>query len=142
MSPLTHLLVVTLNELRRPMIVGVGIDIVDIDEWEAEVNQAGLRWIERVFTSAERSYCQKHPDPYQSFAGMLAAKEATLKALGKGWSNETDWQHVEITHNSGQPTVSLKGAALEISRGLRVNRIVVSISHTKHYAAAVVILES
>ena len=123
------------------MIVGVGLDIVDIDEWEAEVNQAGLRWIERVFTAAERGHCEKHTDPYRSFAGVLAAKEATLKALGKGWSNETDWQDVEIIHNSGQPTVSLKGAALEIGRHLSVNRIVASISHTKHYAAAVVILE-
>ena len=123
------------------MIFGVGLDIVDIDEWEVEVNKAGLRWIERVFTAAERTHCEKHADPYRSFAGVLAAKEAALKALGKGLSNETDWQDVEIVHNSGQPAVSLKGAALEISRRLPVNRIVVSISHTKHYAAAVVILE-
>jgi holo-[acyl-carrier protein] synthase len=123
------------------MIVGVGLDIVDIDEWEAEVNQAGLPWIERVFTVAERGHCGKHADPYRSFAGVLAAKEAALKALGKGWSNETDWQDVEIVHNAAKPTVSLKGSTLEVSRGLAVIRIVVSITHTKHSAAAVVILE-
>lgn len=123
------------------MIVGVGLDIVDVDEWEAEVNRAGLRWIERVFTAGERSHCEKHADPYRSFAGVLAAKEAALKALGRGWSNETDWQDVEVMHDSGQPTVLLRGSALEISRQMSVNRIFASISHTKHYAAAVVILE-
>jgi holo-[acyl-carrier protein] synthase len=123
------------------MIVGVGLDVVDIDEWEQEVNARGLTWIERVSNAREQEYCKRQADPYRTFAGLLAAKEATLKAFGTGWSDDADWQDIEILHDNGKPAVSIKGALLAARKEMSLTRIAISVTHTKHYAAAVVIVE-
>src|SRR4051794_17124900 len=123
------------------MIVGLGLDVVDIDEWEQEVDAKGSTWIERVFNAREREYCKSQADPYRSFAGLLAAKEATLKAFGTGWSDDVDWQDIEILHEDGKPAISITGALLAARKEISSTRIAVSVTHTKHYAAAVVILE-
>ena len=123
------------------MIVGLGLDVVDIDEWEQEVNARGSTWIERVFNATEQDYCKGQADPYRSFAGLLAAKEATLKAFGTGWSDDADWQDIEVLHYHGKPVISINGALLAARIETSITRIAVSVTHTKHYAAAVVILE-
>jgi len=123
------------------LIVGVGFDLVDVNELQTNVDQQPEEWLERVFTVAERTYSSQQPDPYRSFAGTLAAKEAALKALGTGWTDHSDWQDVEVIRECERPLLVMRGAVLELSKRLKVVRSFVSISHTKDHAGAVVILE-
>ena len=58
------------------MIVGIGLDLVDIREFQAEVDEKREEWLVRVFTTREREYCGTQADPYRHFAGTFAAKEA------------------------------------------------------------------
>ena len=124
------------------MIVGVGFDLVDVEELQGEVDSTGAEWLQRIFTATEQEYCGRQADPYRSFAGTFAAKEAALKALGTGWTDQADLLDVEVGHNSGKPVIALNRHLLEVSNRLGVRSVFVSISHTKSYAAAVVVLES
>ncbi len=124
------------------MIIGVGLDLVDINELQSEIDEKREPWLKRVFTAGERAYCAQQPNPYRHFAGTLAAKEATLKALGTGWTDQTDWQHIEIIRDQEKPSIVLYGSTRELSNRLDVGRQFVSITHTQVHAAAIVILES
>ena len=123
------------------MIVGIGFDLIDINELQSDIDSKREQSLERIFTASERAYCSAEPDPYRSFAGTLAVKEATMKAFGTGWTDESDWQDIEVIRNVGKPSLLLKGTLLGLSIQMKIARSFVSISHTKDYAAAVVILE-
>lgn len=123
------------------MILGVGFDLVDVGELQEEVEAKREEWLRRVFTATEREYCERQADPYRSFAGTFAAKEGALKALGTGWTDQSDLLDVQVSHNDGRPGISLNGPVLEVSQRMGVKTTFVSISHTKNYAAAVVVLE-
>jgi holo-[acyl-carrier protein] synthase len=124
------------------MITGVGLDLVDIREFQSEIDEKREEWLERVFTVSEREYCERQPDPYRHFAGTFAAKEATLKALGTGWTDQTDLKNVEVIRTEQKPQVALNGSVREISSRQKIMRQFVSITHTRDHAAAVVVLES
>jgi holo-[acyl-carrier protein] synthase len=124
------------------MILGVGFDLVEVGELQAEVDAKRKEWLERVFTATEREYCERQADPYRSFAGTFAAKEGVLKALGTGWTDQSELLDVQVGHNQERPVISLSGPLLEVSKQIGVRSFFVSISHTKNYAAAVVVLES
>jgi len=124
------------------MIAGLGLDLVDIREFQSEVDHKRQAWLERVFTVGEREYCSQQPDPYRHFAGTMAAKEATLKAFGTGWTDQSDWHNVEVIHELEKPTLVLTGPVMEMSARRRINHVFLSITHTRDYAAAVVVLES
>ncbi len=131
-----------LAEWEAALVVGIGLDIVDIREFQAEVDAKREEWLLRVFTEGERAYCQSHADPYRHLAGTFAAKEAALKALGTGWTDNSDLNDVEITRSEGRPVVVLRGRVQEMAGVQRVRTQLVSITHTKDYAAAIVVLES
>jgi holo-[acyl-carrier protein] synthase len=124
------------------MILGVGFDLVDVGELQEEVDSRREEWLKRVFTATEREYCERQADPYRSFAGTFAAKEGVLKALGTGWTDQSDLLDVQVGHNQDRPVISLSGSFLEASQKIGVRNLFVSISHTKNYAAAIVVLES
>lgn len=125
------------------MVIGIGLDIVDINELQRDVDNEPEEWRNRVFTTTEQSYCSAQADPYRSLAGTMAAKEAVMKAFGTGWTDEIDWQHVEVSHEpSGRPSVMLHAPLLKLAKDLGAKRWVVSITHMKDMAAAVFILES
>ena len=124
------------------MIVGIGIDIVDVNEFQNEIDHRPNEWLERVFTSAEQTYCKNEADPYRGFAGTLAAKEAALKALGTGWTDQSDLRDVEVVRANNRPEPVLHRGALQTSDGLNVTRSFVSITYTRDFAAAVVVLEA
>lgn len=125
------------------MIIGLGIDLVNVNELQTEIDENREEWLERVFTKIEREYSSSQSDPYRSFAGTLAAKEAVMKALETGWTDEADWKEIELTRGvNGKPTLALTGNLLARSSGLGVNRYFLSITHTKGHAAAVVVLET
>ena len=101
------------------------------------------RFVERVFTSAEREYCEsKGAAAAQSYAARFAAKEAFLKALKTGWRGKITWQDIEVLRDeAGAPTLSISGEALSLLNQMGAPRIHISMSHTAEHAIAQVILE-
>jgi holo-[acyl-carrier protein] synthase len=125
------------------MIVGLGLDISEIDRIEAAIKRHGAPFLERLFTPAEVAYCESHKGKYERYAARFAAKEAAMKALGTGWSHGVRWRDIEVTREpSGKPTLRLAGVAAEIARRMGVKNISLSITHSGNLALAEVIFES
>ena len=125
------------------MIVGLGVDITEVDRIQSAIETAGERFLRRIYTPAERAYCEQFKNKYERFAGRFAAKEAAMKALGTGWRRGVRWVDFEVVREAGgRPTISLAGAAREIAAQLGVHRISLSITHTSAQALAQVIFES
>lgn len=124
------------------MILGTGIDIIEVSRVADSVERFGDRFLGRILQPAEVAYCRGHKNPGPHFAARFAAKEAISKAFGTGIGASLGWQDIEVCrHESGEPYVQLHGKGLDLlaSRGGR--RIHLSLSHTAVYAAAVAILE-
>jgi len=124
------------------LIVGCGIDLVKIERIEKIIKKWGDNFIFRIFTPLEREYCEiKKGNKFQSYAGKFAAKEALLKALGLGL-REVNWKEIEIKNNElGQPIIDTSGKLKNIASVKGISKYFISISHTKNYAVAQVILE-
>ena len=123
------------------MILGIGIDIIEIGRIRDSHQKYGDRFIERILLPSEIDYCLKHKDPAPSLAARFAAKEAISKAFGIGISAELGWLDMEVArHDTGAPYVVLhgKGKALLEARGGNVH---ISLSHTAQQATAMAILE-
>jgi holo-[acyl-carrier protein] synthase len=124
------------------MIVGLGLDIAEIDRIEAAIARHGAPFLERLFTPAEVAYCERHKNRYERYAARFAAKEAAMKALGTGWSHGVRWRDIEVTREpGGKPTLVLAGAAREIADRLGVKHIAMTITHSGNLAVAQVIFE-
>ena len=124
------------------MILGIGIDIIEVGRIEASYKKFGERFIQRILLPAEISYCLSHRSPGPFLAARFAAKEAISKAFGTGIGAHLGWQDMEIGRKaSGEPFVILhdEGQALLQARGGRA--LLVSLSHTQQHASAVAILE-
>jgi holo-[acyl-carrier protein] synthase len=124
------------------LIIGCGIDLIKIERIEKIIRKWGDNFTSRVFTLLEREYCEKKKgNKYQSYAGRFAAKEALLKALGLGLRG-VNWKEIEIENNElGQPIIVTSGKLKNIASVKEVSKYFISISHTKEYAVAQVILE-
>jgi len=124
------------------LIIGCGIDLVKIERIEKIIKKWGNNFILRIFTSSEKEYCEKKKgNKYQSYAGKFAAKEALLKALGLGL-REANWKEIEIKNDKlGQPIINTSGKLKNIASIKGVRKYFISISHTKEYAIAQVVLE-
>ena len=124
------------------MIISIGIDIVEVYRIRETIERTP-RFVERVFTSGERAYCDaKGAAAAQSYAARFAAKEAFLKALRTGWRGKITWHDIEIiSGKDGVPTIKIGGEASAIMQNLGANRIHISLSHTTEHAVAQVILE-
>lgn len=125
------------------MIIGIGIDLVEVKRIKALLNKPNLG---RIFTAQEIRYCRSKANPAESFAARFAAKEAFLKAIGTGWgtAQSPNLNEIEVQiRNSQFPirNLSLSGKAKAICRKLKVTRTHLSLTHTNDYAIAVVILE-
>ena len=124
------------------MIVGIGLDIAEVDRVEAAIGRHGERFLNRVYTEAERRYCDSKPNRFERYAGRFAAKEAAMKAIGTGWRRGVAWRDFEVQRApSGQPIIHFGGKAAEIAESLGVKRALVTISHTAANAIAQVLLE-
>ena len=124
------------------MIVGMGIDIAEVDRVKAAIERHGEAFLRRLYTQREREYCERFKNKYERYAGRFAAKEAAMKALGTGWSRGVRWVDVEVVRQSGgRPTVTLRGEAAKVASSLGVERVVLSITHTSAQAFAQVIFE-
>ena len=124
------------------MILSTGIDIVAVYRIRKTIARTP-RFVEKVFTADERSYCEgKGVGSWQSFAGRFAAKEAFLKALKTGWRGRISWTDIEVVVDDlGAPSLTLAGEAQVLLTELGADRMHLSISHTEEYAFAQVILE-
>ena len=95
------------------MLVGTGIDIIEIDRIAQSIARFGMRFLTRVFTPEEIAYCQRKKNSAESFAARFAAKEAAAKALGTGFRSGVFWRDLGVVNlPSGQPGMQLTGGAL------------------------------
>ena len=125
------------------MIVGLGIDVVEVARLAAALRRHGDQFVERVFTEAERAACDPRADRVLALAARFAAKEACLKALGTGWAEGLGFRDVEIVREGNQPPrLVLHGEAARRAETLGVIRSHVSLTQQPGLAAAVVVLES
>ncbi|MBN2432758.1 MAG: holo-ACP synthase [Acidobacteria bacterium] len=124
------------------MIVGVGVDIIDIERLQGQWDSGNQRFFERVFTAGEIDYCARQHRPAVHFAARFAAKEALFKALGTGLVAPFSWQQLEVKRDAtGQPRLDCRGALAEHLSEQGNVRIHLTMSHTRTSAAAVVLLE-
>jgi holo-[acyl-carrier protein] synthase len=124
------------------MILGSGIDLVEIDRIHQSVERYGERFLNRIFTAAEQAYCLRKRRAAESFAARFAAKEAGAKALGTGMSRGVHWLEIEVTREpGGRPTLKFHGRAAEIAARMGVAHVALSLTHSVDLAMANVILE-
>jgi holo-[acyl-carrier protein] synthase len=125
------------------LIVGLGLDIAEIDRIEAAITRHGAPILERLYTPAEVAYCESHRNKFERYAGRFAAKEAAMKALGTGWRRGVRWRDIEVIREpSGKPSLALKGVAKRIAEGLGAKNISITITHSGNLALAEVIFEN
>jgi holo-[acyl-carrier protein] synthase len=130
------------------MIVGLGIDLVELDRIRHSLERFGLRFVDKVLHDTEKRALPGAPDltgpqVVAHIAGRFAAKEAAAKALGTGFAGGTGPRDIRVTSlASGKPELSLHGAALKRAEALKATGIHLSISHARTSAGAVVILEA
>jgi holo-[acyl-carrier protein] synthase len=125
------------------MIVGLGVDVVEISRIAAMLERHRGRFLERVLTEQERRYCLARALPAESVAARIAAKEAGFKALsGPSQGRSISWQHLEVLVDARRPRLALYGPALECAAALGVERCWLSLTHSHGVAVAVVVLES
>lgn len=121
------------------MIVGIGVDIVEIDRFKTLIERWGERLLNRIFTQREIDYCLSKGNPYQHFAGRFAAKEAISKAISTGWGGIFRWKDVEILNNeNGKPVVIVYN---QLREQFNFCLFHVSISHSLNYAVSFAIVE-
>ena len=125
------------------MIVGIGIDLVEVERVRLLLSRKGDRALRRLFTNGEREYAATHPEPARQLAARIAAKEAAFKALaGNDLARGIGWRELEVLSRQGHaPVLLLHGRAADRASELVVSKVHLSLSHTELSAAAYVIAE-
>ena len=124
------------------MILGTGIDIIEVARIAASYEKFGERFVNRILLPDEIAYCFTHKNPAPFLAARFAAKEAVSKAFGTGIGAALGWRDMEIQRReSGEPFVVLHGKGAELFSARRARQLRISLSHTEHYAAATAVLE-
>lgn len=124
-------------ECPNEIIKGLGTDIIEIGRIQKAIEKYGSKFISRIFTKVEQDYCKRHKNPYPSYAGRFAAKEAAFKTFGTQLSEKISWLDVEVVNASnGSPEIILSESLKKL---FPFNRLLVSMSHCKDYATATVI---
>lgn len=123
------------------VLVGLGCDIIEVARVQGVLERQGERFLARVFTEAERSYCQEKRNPYPFFAARFAAKEAVSKCFTTGIGAELGWKSIEVSHGArGEPVIVLDEQGQAFLRSLGASSVLVSLSHTETMAMAVAAL--
>ena len=123
------------------MILGIGVDIVDVRRMERIIVRWQERFLRRIFTSNEIRYCNNKKNPAQRFATRFAAKEAMIKALFPRGIKGISYRDIEIGQKEGRPIVNLEGEAKRQAKEMAVHNIHVMLSHDGNYGVANVIIE-
>ncbi|GAB4297094.1 MAG: holo-ACP synthase [Ignavibacteriaceae bacterium] len=121
------------------MVIGLGIDIIEIDRIKESVEKYGDKFLKKVYTKLELDYCLSKKNKNQHLAARFAAKEAIYKALASGWDENMSWQDIEISNlPNGLPVVKLSGKLQRVLT--KEKRIRISMSHSRDYVACVAIV--
>ncbi|PYU55977.1 MAG: holo-[acyl-carrier-protein] synthase [Acidobacteria bacterium] len=112
------------------MIIGMGVDIAEVERIQGAIERHGEVFLRRVYTTREGEYCERFKNKYERYAGRFAAKEAAMKALGTGWRGGVKWVDLEVVRE-----------AAKIARQIGVRSVALSITHTESQALAQVIFE-
>jgi holo-[acyl-carrier protein] synthase len=127
------------------VILSIGVDMVEVERIRRALEdlRIGKRFRDRVFTRQEIQYCEnKRRGRYESYAGRFAAKEAVMKALGRGWGAAVSWLDIEIAPaSSGRPEIILHDKTALLARQLGIRRWSLSITHTAQHGLAYVITQ-
>jgi len=124
------------------MILGTGIDLIEVARIASSFEKFGERFVNRILLPDEIAYCLSHKKPAPFLAVRFAAKEAVSKAFGTGIGAQLGWQDMEIRRKeSGEPFVVLHGKGAELLAARGAQRLHISLTHTENYAAATAILE-
>jgi holo-[acyl-carrier protein] synthase len=124
------------------MIVGSGVDMIEIARIAEVLARYGDRFCQRVYLPREILYCRRKRNPAESFAARFAAKEAAAKALGTGIQAGVGWRDFEVERAAnGRPSLLLHGRAAMIARQMGVRHAAISLTHTRSHALAQVLLE-
>lgn len=125
------------------MIVGVGIDLVEVHRVREAMERHGRRFIDRIYTEGEIAYVERKANRYERYAARFAAKEAGMKAIGTGWRRGVRWKDFEVTNlPTGQPTLRFHGIAAQFADTAGVRHVALSLTHTASQAMAIVVLEA
>lgn len=121
--------------------LAIGADIVEVARVQRACERHGDRFIQRVFTSGEIGYCSELGNPFPSYAARFAAKEAVAKAFGTGIGAKFGWLDAEVRLlDSGAPVIELSPQAKALLAVLGGSRVLVTLSHTRELAQAVVMI--
>ncbi len=122
------------------MIYGIGIDIVRVERMREVIEKWGEKFLRRVFSEEEISYCYKKKEPYLSLAVRFAAKEAFIKAIGSEIA--ISFNEIRIVNkDNGKPLLELYGRLKDFLKEKKINKIHLSLSHEDDYGIACVVLE-
>ncbi len=122
---------------KQKFLPRTGIDIVLINRIEKSITRHGDRFLKRIFSPEEIAYCSAKKNPYPSYAGRFAVKEAVMKLLGKGLF-EIGMTEISVSQmENGEPVLHLEGRAKERAEDMGTGTIAISISHEKESAVAV-----
>lgn len=121
-------------------IIGLGIDATDIPRIVAVIERYGERFIQRVFTDDEIGYCMRRRHPAVHFAGRFAAKEAAMKALGTGHTQQVLWKTVEVVRRGGPPQLQFHDGAARRFAAIGARSSLLTITHSDALAFAQVLL--
>jgi holo-[acyl-carrier protein] synthase len=125
------------------MLIGTGIDVIEIERIAQSIERYGERFLRRVFTADEIAYCERKRNCAESFAARFAAKEAGAKALGTGIQHGVVWTEIEVRREYGQrPTLHFSGRAQAMAEKLGVKHVSLSLTHDRQTAIAAVHLEN
>jgi holo-[acyl-carrier protein] synthase len=123
------------------MILGTGIDIVEVHRMRDAIKKWGDNFLTKIFTPREVKYSNSRRFSYQHFAARFAAKEAVIKAFGEPRRFPVNWTEMEVMNDrEGKPVIEFHGAALKLKEKKMVGDVIVSLAHSKNYAVANVIL--
>lgn len=125
------------------MVVGLGMDLVEVARVARMLERDGTRVTQRLLTDGEWAYCSRMHTPAPHVAARLAAKEAAFKALaGTMDARGIGWRELEVSHDEHRrPLLTLHGRAAARARELQVSRVLLTLTHARETAGAVVILE-
>lgn len=123
-------------------IIGTGVDLVENERIQAMIEKWGRRFKDRVFLPAEQAYCDSKAAPWLYYAGRFAVKESVSKAFGTGIGPALGWLDIEVVKDprTGAPSVSLSPHGRKLAQAQGVERVLISLSHTHHFAVAQALL--
>jgi len=130
-----------LNCHRGGNVIGVGIDLAEVDRIQASCERYKQRFFDRIYTADEQAFCLDKKNPYPHFAARFAAKEAVSKAFSTGIGAELNWTSIEVIKGErNEPYIKLDKKGQALLKAVGGTDVLVSLSHSKKLAQAVAVV--